>query len=86
MACAKNVSTAVLPKILFGDWTHASNWLSMCTPHGGAGDVYLGKGGISTDSFDGQSGSIVRSIKMTEGTIGFYKGIYAFLRSLLSPA
>ena len=39
--------------------------------------MYLGKGGISTDSFDGQSGSIVRSIKMTEGTIGFYKGIYA---------
>ncbi|MDY4508942.1 MAG: phage tail spike protein, partial [Candidatus Faecousia sp.] len=62
--------------ISFGDWTHASNWLSMCTPHGGAGDVYLGKGGISTDSFDGQSGSIVRSIKMTEGTIGFYKGAY----------
>ena len=62
--------------IAFGDWTHASNWLSMCTPHGGAGDVYLGKGGISTDSFDGQSGSIVRSIKMTEGTIGFYKGAY----------
>ena len=62
--------------IAFGDWTHASNWLSMCTPHGGAGDVYLGKGGISTDSFDGKSGSIVRSIKMTEGTIGFYKGAY----------
>lgn len=38
--------------------------------------MYLGKGGISTDSFDGQSGSIVRSIKMTEGTIGFYKGAY----------
>ena len=62
--------------IAFGDWTHASNWLSMCTPHGGAGDVYLGKGGISTDSFDGQSDSIVRSIKLTEGTVGFYKGKY----------
>ena len=62
--------------IAFGDWTHASNWLSMCTPHGGAGDVYLGKGGISTDSFDGQSDSIVRSIKLTEGTVGFYKGRY----------
>ena len=62
--------------IAFGDWTHAGNWLSMCTPHGGAGDVYLGKGGISTDSFDGQSDSIVRSIKLTEGTVGFYKGKY----------
>lgn len=62
--------------IAFGDWTHAGNWLSMCTPHGGAGDVYLGKGGISTDSFDGQSDSIVRSIKLTEGTVGFYKGRY----------
>lgn len=48
----------------------------MCTPHGGAGDVYLGRGGISTDSFDGQSDSIVRSIKLTEGTVGFYKGKY----------
>ena len=62
--------------IAFGDWTHAGNWLSMCTPHGGAGDVYLGKGGISTDSYDGKSGSIVRSIKLTEGIIGFYKGAY----------
>ena len=62
--------------IAFGDWTHAGNWLSMCTPHGGAGDVYLGRGGISTDSFDGQSDSIVRSIKLTEGTVGFYKGKY----------
>ena len=62
--------------IAFGDYTTAGNWLSMCTPHGGAGDVYLGKGGISTDSYDGQEGSIVRSIKMTEGTTGFYKGIH----------
>lgn len=60
----------------FGDYTNARNWLSMCTPHGGAGDVYLGKGGISTDSFSGESSDIVRSIKMTEGQIGFYKGIY----------
>lgn len=60
----------------FGDYTNARNWLSMCTPHGGAGDVYMGKGGISTDSFSGESSDIVRSIKMTEGQIGFYKGAY----------
>lgn len=60
----------------FGDYITARNWLSMCTPHGGAGDVYLGKGGISTDSFSGESSDIVRSIKMTEGQIGFYKGAY----------
>lgn len=62
--------------IAFGDYTTARNWLSMCTPHGGAGDVYLGKGGISTDSFSGNNQDVVRSIKMTEGQVGFYKGPY----------
>lgn len=63
-------------RLMFGDYTNASNWLSMCTPHGGAGDVYLGQGGISTDSYDGSSSGIVKSIKLSEGRITFHKGVY----------
>ena len=62
--------------IAFGDYIEAANWLSMCTPHGGAGDVYIGKGGISTDSYSGSSSEFVKSIKLSEGEIGFYKGSY----------
>lgn len=61
--------------LMYGNYVNYTNWLSMCTPHGGKGDVYMGEGGISTDSWAG-SGN-VKSVKLTEGVIEFCLGAYS---------
>ncbi len=64
-------------KLCYGDYINARNWESLCAPKGGKGDVYIGKKGISTDSYNGINGSgIVYIVALEDGQIAFRMGAY----------
>lgn len=60
-----------------GNNVTASNWLSMCTPNGYAGDVYVGSGGLATSDLKTVSGTpYTRHLRIFGGNIEFWCGAY----------
>lgn len=67
-----------------GKNVHATNWLSMCTPHditiaGKYGDVYMGQGGLATSGWNtdtGGTGGMVFSTQIYWGTVRLKVGDY----------
>ncbi len=61
-------------KLCYGDYINYSNWEDLCAPKGGKGDVYIGRKGISTDSYE--SGGHVHIVALEDGQIAFRTGAY----------
>ncbi len=61
-------------KLCYGDYINYSNWEDLCAPKGGKGDVYVGRKGISTDSYE--AGGYVHIVSLEDGQIVFRTGAY----------
>ncbi len=61
-------------KLCYGDYITYRNWEELCAPKGGKGDVYIGRKGISTDSYE--SGGHVHIVALEDGQIAFRTGAY----------